>query len=220
MKKILNKKVIYIIAMIIIIAGIVATCVWKTNFSLLYGEHTRINLYLGKSYDLADIKQIINEVFGNKEASYQKIETFNDSIAVNVKQVSQEQLTVLKDKIKEKYEIEEIDNSVKTSLISHYQLRDMIKPYAIPMAITTLVILAYVGIRYLNVGIFKVIFTLLLRLIVSEAVLVSIIEIARIPVNVFIVPMALVVYILVIILTTREYENILKLKKQQENKKK
>lgn len=215
-----NQKIIYIIAVIIIIMGIVATCIWKTNFSLEYSEHTRIDLYLGKEYNLEDIKQIANEIFGDTTVEYQKIENFNDSIAINVKQVSDEQLTILKEKVKEKYEIAKIEEAVKSTLVPHYRLLDIVKPYIIPVIIATLIILAYVGIRYMKLGIFKVILTLAINLGLSEATLVSIIEICRIPVGSYFMPAILVVYILVTILTTAKYEKSLILKKQQENKKK
>lgn len=219
MEKIKNPKIIYLVAALIIIVGIVVTCIWKTNFSLEYTEHTRIDVYIGKEFNVEDIKQIAKEVFKDKEIKYQNIETFNDSIAINVKELNDEELTVLKDKVKEKYEIEEIDSSVTTMTIPHYRIIDIIKPYIVPMIITTLVILVYIGIRYFNLGIVKTVCTLLLRLIVSEAILASIIQIIRIPVGVYTIPVAILVYILVTIVTVVGYENEATRKKEQEKKK-
>lgn len=219
MEKIKNPKVIYLISVLIIIVGIIVTCIWKTNFSLEYSEHTRIDVYIGKEFNVEDIKQIAKDVLKNKEIKYQNIETFNDSIAINVKELNDEELTVLKDKVKEKYEIEEIDSNVTTMTIPHYRIRDIIKPYIVPMIITTLVILAYIGIRYFNLGIVKTVCTLLLRLIVSEAILASIIQIIRIPVGVYTIPVAILVYILVTIVTVVGYENEATRKKEQEKKK-
>lgn len=219
MEKIKNPKIIYLIAVLIIIVGIIVTCIWKTNFSLEYSEHTRIDVYIGKEFNVEDMKQIVKDVFKNKEIKYQNIETFNDSIAINIKELNDEELTVLKDKVKEKYEIEEIDSNVTTMTIPHYRIRDIIKPYIAPIVITTIIILAYIGIRYLKLGAFKVIITLLLRLIVSEAVLASIIQILRIPVGVYIVPVAIIIYVLVTIATVVGYENGVIRKKEQEEKK-
>lgn len=219
MEKIKNPKVIYLISVLIIIVGIIVTCIWKTNFSLEYSEHTRIYVYIGKEFNVEDIKQIAKDVLKNKEIKYQNIETFNDSIAINVKELNDEELTVLKDKVKEKYEIEEIDSNVTTMTIPHYRIRDIIKPYIVPMIITTLVILVYIGIRYFNLGIVKTVCTLLLRLIVSEAVLASIIQTIRIPVGVYTIPVAILVYILVTIVTVVGYENEATRKKEQEKKK-
>lgn len=219
MEKIKNPKIIYLIAALIIIVGIIVTCIWKTNFSLEYSEHTRINVYIGKEFNIDDIKQIAEEVFEKKEIKYQNIEIFNDSIAINVKELNDEELALLKEKVKEKYEIEEIDSNVTTMIIPHYRIRDIIKPYIVPIIITTIIILAYVGIRYLKLGLFTVIITLLIRLIVSEAVFTSIIQIFRIPVGVYTIPVAILVYILVTIVTVIGYENEATRKKEQEKKK-
>lgn len=220
MEKIKNPKIIYLIAVLIIIVGIIVTCIWKTNFSLEYSEHTRINVYIGKEFNVEDMKQIVKDVFKNKEIKYQNIETFNDSIAINVKELNDEELTVLKDKVKEKYEIEEIDSNVTTMTIPHYRIRDIIKPYIVPMVITTIIILAYVGIRYLKLGAFIVTIKLLVRLIVSQAVFASIIQILRIPVGVYMVPVAILIYILTIMATVIVYENEATRKKEQEEKNK
>lgn len=219
MKKIKSPKIIYLVAVLIIIVGIIVTCIWKTNFSLEYSEHTRINVYIGKEFNIDDIKQIAEEVFEKKEIKYQNIEIFNDSIAINVKELNDEELALLKEKVKEKYEIEEIDSNVTTMIIPHYRIRDIIKPYIVPIIITTIIILAYVGIRYLKLGLFTVIITLLIRLIVSEAVFTSIIQIFRIPVGVYTIPVAILVYILVAIATVIGYENEATRKKEQEKKK-
>ncbi len=220
MEKLKNKKVIYLIAVLIILIGIVATCIWKTNFSLQYSEHSRIDIYIGKEYHLEDLKQIAKDVFPNEKIDYQEIEFFHDSVAMNVKQVSDEQMATLKEKVKDKFQLEEIDNNISVVTVPHYRIRDMVKPYIVPMIITTLITFAYVGIRYLNLGIFKVIGTLLIRLIVSEAVLASIIEIVRIPVGVYTMPVAILVYLFVIIFTMTEYEDQSRRKKQEEKKKK
>lgn len=219
MKKIKNPKIVYLIAILVIIVGIIVGCVWKTNFSLMYAEHTRIDVYLGKQYNLDELKQITEEVFPNQKIAYQEIETFQDSIAISVEYVSDEQLELLKEKIQEKYEIEDIDSSIMTTTVPHYRIRDMVKPYVVPMVITTLIILAYVGIRYLNLGIFKVIFTLVIRLVVSEAVLASIIEIVRIPVGIYTIPVAILIYIFVTISTVVGYENEASQKREKEKKK-
>lgn len=220
MEKIKNVKVIYLVAILVILAGIIVTCIWKTNFSLEYREHVRIDVYFGKEYNMDDLKQIAEEVFPNQKIEYQEIEFFHDSIAMSVEKASDEQIALLKEKVKDKFEIEKIDNQVSVINIPHYRVRDMVKPYIVPMMITTIIILAYVGIRYLSLGIFKVVGTLFIRLIVSEAVLASVIEIVRIPVGMYIVPVAILVYLFITTLTVTGYETQSKKEKQQGKKKK
>lgn len=219
MEKIKNPKIIYLIAVMIILLGMVVTGIWKTNFSLDYKEYTRIDVYLGKDYNLEDMKQIAKEVFPKEKIRYQEIETFHDSLSVHVSSLTEEQLATFKEKVKEKYELEETDNSIVTTTIPHYRIRDMVKPYIIPMIIATILIFVYVGIRYLNLGVYKVIGVLLLRIVVSEAVLASVIEITRIPVGIYTMPVGIVVYILVTVLTVVGYEKQISKKKEEEKKK-
>lgn len=219
MEKIKNPKMIYLIAVMIILVGMIVTGIWKTNFSLDYTEHTRIDVYLGKDYNLEDMKQITKEVFPKEKIRYKEIETFHDSLSVHVSSLTEEQLGTFKEKVKEKYELEETDNSIVTTTIPHYRIRDMVKPYIIPIIIATILIFVYVGIRYLNLGVYKVIGVLLLRIVVSEAVLASIIEIARIPVGIYTMPVGIFVYMLVTVLTVVGYEKQISKKKEEEKKK-
>ena len=220
MKELLkNKKLIYIVIALIIIIGIISIFVLRLNFTLMYSEHTRINVYLGKNYELQDIKQISQEVFGDQEIIYQEIETFHDSLAITVKQATEEQITNLETKLKEKYEIDSEEEILQVNEVGHLRGRDIVRPYIIPMIISTLVILAYVGIRYLNLGVFRTTFTLFLRLIISEALLLSVIAIGRIPIGIYTMPVAIVLYLLVIIYSIIGFEKKLAKKNMEESKK-
>ena len=212
MKELLkNKKLIYIVIALIIIIGIISIFVLRLNFTLMYSEHTRINVYLGKNYELQDIKQISQEVFGDQEIIYQEIETFHDSLAITVKQATEEQITNLETKLKEKYEIDSEEEILQVNEVGHLRGRDIV--------ISTLVILAYVGIRYLNLGVFRTTFTLFLRLIISEALLLSVIAIGRIPIGIYTMPVAIILYLLVIIYSIIGFEKKLAKKNMEESKK-
>lgn len=213
-----NKKVAYGIIALIIILGIISIFVFRLNFTLMYGEHTKINIYLGKEVSLQDIKSIAEETLGKQEMIYQEIEVFRDSISINVKSATDEQVDALEAKLKEKYEIDATEQIITTDTIGHLRGRDIIKPYIIPSVIVTIIILAYVGVRYLNLGLIKVLTTLVLRLVISQALLLSIIGIIRIPIGVYTVPLAMLVYIAVVTYTVVQNEN--KLEKNKANEKK
>lgn len=215
-----NRKVIYAILSIIIIIGIIVTCVFKLNFSLLYSQNTRINLYIGKEYNIEDIKNIASEVFGTKNIAYQKIEKFNEAVSIIVKEASDEQVENLKTKIQEKYEIEGTDNLVKEVEIAHFRGRDIVKPYIIPVIIAAAIVLIYIMLKYAKLGIVKVILTLILRLAVVEAVSFSIIAIFRLPVGIYTMPILLTIYVLTILITTIDNENKLEKILIEEEKKK
>lgn len=219
MKEIMkNKKVLYILMALIIVLGIISIFVFRLNFTLMYSEHTKINVYLGKEYNLEEIKKLTEEALGKQEIIYQEIEVFRDSIAINVKSATDEQIDTLETKLREVYEIGENEQFIVVDTVGHIRGRDMIKPYIIPMIIVTIVILAYVGVRYLSLGLIKVITTLILRLIVSQALFLSVIAIIRIPIGVYTIPLAILVYIAVETYTIAQNENGLEKNKENEKK--
>ena len=101
--------------------------------------------------------------------------------------------------------------------IGHLRGRDIVKPYVVPMLIATIIVLVYIGIRYSKLGVLKTVSTLLLRLIVTETLLLSIIAIFRISIGVYTMPVAILLYMGVILFTTISYEN--KLAKKIANEK-
>lgn len=219
MKEIMkNKKVLYILMALIIVLGIISIFVFRLNFTLMYSEHTKINVYLGKEYNLGEIKKLTEETLGKQEIIYQEIEVFRDSIAINVKSATDEQIDSLEAKLKEKYEIEESEQIIYTETVGHIRGRDIIKPYIIPIIIATIVILAYIGVRYLSLGLIKVVSILILRLVLSQALLLSLIAIARIPIGVHTMSVAILLYIAVVMYTVVKNENKLQKNKEAEKK--
>lgn len=214
-----NKMISYIVIALIILVGIASIFAFKLNFTLMYSDHTTINVYLGKAYNLQEIKPIVEETLGKQKTIYQEIETFGDSLAITVKEATDEQISNLDTKLKEKYEIESTETILKTNKIGNVRGRDIVKPYIVPMLIATIVVLVYIGIRYVKLGILKTVCILLLRLIITEVLLLSVVAIFRIPIGIYTMPVAILVYIGVILFTTISYENKLQKKIDSENKK-
>lgn len=207
-----NKMISYIVLALIILVGIASIFAFKLNFTLMYGEHITINVYLGKAYDIKEIKPIVEETLGKQETVYQEIETFGDSLAITVKEATDEQISNLESKLKEKYEIESTQTILQMNKIGHLRGRDIVKPYVIPTLIATTIVLVYIGIRYSKLGVLKTVCTLLLRLIVIETLLLSIIAIFRISIGIYTMPIAILLYMAVILFTTISYENKLQKK--------
>lgn len=206
-KKSNTNKILYVIIALVIIAGICVACTLKFNFTLMNLEHTRIDVNIGKGYNLEDIKQISKEVFGNVKMEFQKIETFNDSIAINVETASEEQITNLKDKIKEKYEIDDETETIAITQIPRISGKDMVKPYIIPVLIATVIIFAYTIIRYKKIGILKIVSELIIKNAVVQAIYVSLIAILRIPVGTYIIAISIGIYIATITYIMAKYQN-------------
>lgn len=208
------KKIVYAVLAVIVIIGIIVIATVGFNVDVIYSNHHEIKVYVGKDYNIDEIRQIVNEVIPNERVVINKQEKFNDSFIIKVSKISDEQLENLKQKISAKYEISEEnrDNMITNSDVGSLRIRDLIKPYIVPIIISTAVILVYMGIRYKKLGIAKVILQEIIVLVMAGALLLSIIAITRCPVNRTFIPAGLTVYVLSLITTnlqfTKQLENL------------
>lgn len=215
-QKIQKNKMVRSIALIIfILAGFVCIWLYRLNFTVSYAENVRLDVYIGKDYQIEEVKQIAKEVFPDQRLQFQKIETFNDAIAITTDQATEEQVNTLKQKMKEKYTIEEESFLVKTQ-VPHLRGRDLIKPYLVPTAIITLLIIGYAGVRYMKLGAMATMFWLGIRLVVTQLVYLAIIGIFRLPIGNYTMPIAIAIYLITAMITITGYQNRLERKELEE----
>ena len=217
-----NKKIIIgILIAIILIAGIAITLTIGLNFDLNYQETKQIQLNLGTEFNKNDIKEITDEVFSGQKVMIQTVEVFKDAVSIRTTNITDEQKQSLIDKMNEKYESAEIEaDSVEIETIPHTRGRDIVKPYIAPFALATFIILVYMAFRYKKIGSTKTILKTLGMVILMQAILLSIIAIARIPIGRVTIPLVLGVYLLTLIGLTTSFEKQLKTKVSEEEKKK
>mgnify|MGYP004471739383 FL=1 len=98
------KKKLLIITVIIAIIGALVVIFKGFNVSFNYRAHKSINIPINADFNIEDIQVIADEVFGKKNTYLEKAGVFNDSVVINVKDVSDDQLSNLKNKINEKYQ--------------------------------------------------------------------------------------------------------------------
>ena len=219
MKEFIKSKQLKIILIaLVIIAGIVMIAVKGFNFDLKYQDTQRVELYLKTEFNIADIRQITNEVFGNQKVMIQKVEVFEDSVSITTTSISDEQKNNLITKINEKYGTELATEDTTIENIGHTRGRDIIKPYIIPFAIAVIVVLVYLGIRYYKLVIVKVIGKSIGIMVLAQVLLFSIIAITRIPIGRLTIPMVMLVYLLTLFGITNMFEKNLSKKKLEENK--
>lgn len=220
MKKISNKmKILIVVIALVIIAGIAVIATIGFNFDIKYEETNKVELYLGKDFNIEDIRQITNETIPNQYVIIQKVEVYNDSVSIIAKEITEEQKTNLINKINEKYETELSADSTQITSIPHTRGRDILKPYIAPFAIATIIILVYMAFRYLKLGTINTILKTIGILILTQAILFSIIAITRIPIGRLTIAMVITVYMLTMIAITTRFEKKLAEKKKEENKK-
>ena len=86
-------KIISILVYSIVIIGIIVTATVGLNFDLKYQEAKRIQIYIGKSFEISDIKQIAKETLGNQDVDIQKVEVYEDTVSILAKDITNEQKT-------------------------------------------------------------------------------------------------------------------------------
>ena len=219
MKEFIKSKQLKIILIaLVIIAGIVMIAVKGFNFDLKYQDTQRVELYLKTEFNISDIRQITDEVFGNQKVMIQKVEVFEDSVSITTTSISEEQKNNLITKINEKYgtELKAEDTTVED--IAHTRGRDIIKPYIVPFVIAVIVVLIYLAIRYYKLSIAKVIAKSVGIMILAQILLFSVIAITRIPIGRLTIPMVILVYLLTLFGITNMFEKNLSKKNLEEKK--
>lgn len=198
-----KSKILCVILVIIFIAAIISTAIRGLNVSMEYAEGTSIVFDLGKQYDKKDIKQIAKEIWPNESIFVQKVEVYDESVLIKVSQVNDEQLDNLVTKINEKYELELKKENFTILYNSNNKIRDIVKPYIIPLIIATALIVVYYSIRFKGV---KEILEFLLSLVAVEGIIYSIYALAMLPINFMTMPIVMIAYGLVTIFVTLKNE--------------
>ena len=218
------KKIIYIVLAVFIIVGITITATIGLNVDVIYKAHEEVKVYIGKETNKKEIEAIAKDVFGKKKIAVSNIETFNDAFLIKVENASDDEIESLKQKVVEKYEIEDNGDIIKKKYVPNLKLRDLIKPYFsfdynMPIIVSTIIILVFMAIRFKKIGSIKVLLQTIIMVVMSEVLLLSIVAITRYPVNRYIVPTALIVYIGTIIITNMQLvKNLEEYNSKQENK--
>ncbi len=191
---------------IVILVGIIITVAVGFNVDMCYRDYNLLDIKIGQDFNINDIKTITNEVFQKQNVEIQKAGVYSDNVVIKVNNITDEQKNLINTKINEKFGINNSVDDIKVNYIPSYKLRDIIKPYIIPLIITTVLILAYMAIRFRKIGIAKVISQAVILTIIAELLYASIIVITRYPVNRLVMPVGVVIYITIITVLTGMFE--------------
>ena len=116
-------------------------------------------------------------------------------------------------KLNEKYEKEIKDEEIEIVHNPKVKLSSLIKRYILPFGISTIAIVIYQMIRFKKLGATKTLLTTIIVLMLIGLTYASLIAITRIPINKFIIPIGMAIYVITIIVLNMKYE-----KKLEENK--
>lgn len=198
-----KSKIISIILIIIFIIAIVLTGIRGLNVDLNYSEGVSILFNLNQQFNTKDIEGLAREIWPDGQIIVQKVEVYDETALIKVSSVNDENLQSLIDKVNEKYGLELQLSDISVQYNSNVQIRDIVKPYIVPILITTAIIVLYYSIRFRGV---KEILDLLIKLIFAEGILYSIYAITRLPIDVLTMPIGMLVFAGVTIYVTIKHE--------------
>lgn len=189
-----STKILAILIAIILILGTIMIFTKGLAFELKYQDSKKIEINLGKEFNEKEIKEITKEVFGNQPVMIQAIEVYKDAISITTTEITEEQKTEIVTKINEKYGVELKAEDITIEEIAHTRGRDIIKPYIQPFAISTIIILVYLIIRYNKLNLLEILTQSIGIIVLTQFVLLCIMAITRMPIGTLTMPVVLIVY--------------------------
>ena len=198
------KKICLVLGILVIIIGIIVYAALGFKFDLQYGAGKRIAVEMKNDFDVKDIKSIAYEIYGVYDVEV--ITNFKDAFMLKVQDTNDEQLDKLANKINEKYGYSYTKDDIKVTETALVNFFDILKKVLIPMLISTIVITAYMMIRYRKENIFKVLLNSIIPELLSVLFVLAIYAIFRIPVNNLLLPILLTSFAISVIYSTLQYE--------------
>jgi len=215
------KSIITITLILIIIIGIIITSTIGLNFSSVYTSNERLYIYIYTNFNLDDIEQISKEVFGKEKVSVQASYSNARAISITASNISDEQEDSIIQKINEKYSVT-IDKTKDIQLEKNANVRgrDIVYPYIYPIALSTIVCLIYLAIRFKKIGLIKVPVIVGALLVLTQVIYISVLAITRIPINRLTMPISLSIYIITMFASTIKLEKMLENRKEKKKDRK
>lgn len=213
---ILKKQIICALIFLIIVGGIITIFSKGFNFEMKYQDSKMMEIYLGKQFLLPDIQRITKDTLETTDFTVNKVEVYGESFSVTAREITEEQKSNFIQKINEMYGTELKAEEIEIQDVPHQHLKDIMKPFVIPLSVSTVLILVYIGIRFIKLGFFASIIKVAIYLIIAEAVLFNLMAIVRFPIGRLTLPLTLIIYLITIFCTTINLENVLKEKLLEE----
>lgn len=221
MKNISTKnKLIYAIACLIILVGAIVFFTKGFKFDMNYAKRNQIVLNNKTGFDIAKIKDISNKVLEGKEVYVREVEIFKNIVAISTTEMTEEEKTQIVDRVNQEYNLEISADDTKIQSIEQTRIKDIVKPYILPVIIAYALILLYFLFRYKKMGVRKILTEAIVLPIVLELEFFSIIAITRLPLGNITISLSIGIFaVTFIVLASRFNKEIEKIKDNEETKK-
>ena len=193
-------KVLYIIMALIIVIGAVVYKIKGFNKELHYSNRDQILVSSSKEFDLNKIEEISKEVLGDKNVKVQEYERFGNAVQIISTTISEEEKESIINKINEEYGVDISKDDIKIINVQNTRIKDIIKPYILPIIITWCIVLLYFIIVYNKLGLLKVLGNGIIIPLGTLGTFYGIIAITRIPFERLTSAIALGIYVVCILI--------------------
>jgi len=204
-----QNKILLIIIAIIIILGMAVVAFRGPKLGIEYTESKEIQIYLAQEVNTDTVKDIAEYAF-NKASEVSKLELFNDAVLIHVINPSDEEIENFVKVLNGVYGLEYNVSDLQITDIPRINIMDIINPYLLPVAITMIIIVAYIAIRYKGIGIAKAIITPIAVTILGQLLLFSIIFLVNLPISRYTMPLALAILLISITGVVAKFEKDIK----------
>ena len=207
----MKNKIIIVLLILVIAIGTFIGCRNGFNLGKDFRASKKLNIQFAENFEIADVEEIAREVFGNNIYKIEYLNEFKADVVISLKEVSNEQIENLENKLKEKYTSfkneEEIDQShiheiIQIIDIPSINVYDLVQIYINPLVITAILSIICMIILFYKKGILKVVITALCGIIGSLALYISAVAILRIPVNEWTISSGILIYMISVFGTT------------------
>lgn len=207
MKENKTLRLIIVVALLLAI-GIGIIVINKFQYSLDYSKNVRLEIYLGKTFEVNDILSIANDVYD--DAIVQKAGPFQDTIAITVRSTSEEQNTEIINKINEKYETSFTVDDIVLYYNSNVRGRDQIELYIVVSIISGLIILLSFGVRYHKLGVVKILASVIGVTVGTQVLYLTLASICNMKINNVTIASGIAILIFCFMYLSANYEKALK----------
>ena len=220
----MNKKkmTLGIILAVILLIGIIIVAVKGFNVGLSLRPHHTFYFVFDQKYNIEDIEKVCDEVFKDKNYRIRGVEVFDDAVYIEASTISKDEEKLLSEKLDALYkvvdteaEVETEDTPIHYSIYndSNIKITDELKPYIMPLCVSSLIILIYTAIRFKKINdgkIYKTLISVIIEGLIVVLLPLSLIAICRIPLEKITFSILIILEIIYLIIKYICMENKLK----------
>lgn len=211
-----KNKYICIILCLIIIAGIIVYFTKGFKFDIEYSKRDQIILANKTGLDISKIEQIAKEALQGKDVKVQEVGNFKTAMQISSYEITDEEKAKIVEKVNSEYSLEISSDSIEIQNIESTRIKDIIRPYVLPIIVTFAIIIFYFLIRYRKIGTKKILAKGIGLPIIMELLYYSIIVICRVPFGDITTALAIGIYAISFVVISKRFDgNIEKIKMEE-----